>query len=434
MKGIFKVGVGREVVTPPLGTLLFGYPNVRAAEGVHDDLNVTAFAFEEGETKAIMITADICSHGEEETDRIRRLISDATGVPCQNITFSSIHTHSGPCTRKSVGWGEKNVEYVENILHPMTLKAAVYAVENMREAVMGIGTVDSEVGINRRQKTIDGEVILGQNPWGIFNKQMTVISFKDTSGEGIGCMVHYGAHCTSAGPNREITRDWAGGMCDVLERECGMPVAFFSGPSGDTGPRLPNGKTTGNIKQTEVLGALAGIDAVKAYKSIKEYTVPEFSIAIDKVRLSFEPLMSYEEAKAKLEKLGDTENLVGSPKKAAGKYRDVMDVYEKGLEHQDAMEYQVPIIALGSVAFTPFPFEVFSEIAIRIAHHSPFKYTLTLNNTNGAFAYFPTKSEIPLGGYEVFMFNHFQVYTPITDADTEAVKQYVRILTDLKNK
>ena len=434
MNTVFKAGVGREVITPPLGTALYGYPRVRYATGVHDDLNVTAFAFSSGEECAIMITADICAHGSDEAAALKRLVSEATGVSVDKITISAIHTHSGPCTRASVGWGEKNDSYINDILNPQTVKAARSAVSNMREAVMGVGSTESLVGINRREKTIDGEIILGQNPWGIINKEMTVIAFKDTDGNGIGAMVHYGAHCTSAGANDEITRDWAGGMCDILERECGMPVAFIAGPSGDTGPRNPNGRTTGDIKQTEALGALAGVDAVRAYKSIREYTTPSFAVHKDTVHLPFEPLMPYEEAKAKLEALGDVSNAVGQPKKAAAKYRAVMDIYEQNLSYNDALLYDVVTVSLGSVAFAPFPFEVFSEIAIRIAHHSPFARTLILNNTDGALAYFPTKSELPLGGYEVFMFNHFQTQNLIEDSDTVAVKEYVRILNELKNK
>lgn len=428
----FKAGVGRRVITPPLGTALYGYPNVRYAESVHDDLKVTAFAFEQGETKAILVTADICTFGIEESAMLRRKISEETGVPFENITLSAIHTHSGPCTRESVGWGARNDEYIENILNPQTVDACRDAVASLRDALMGVGVTDSEVGINRRQLTVDGEIILGQNPWGIFSKKMTVISFIGVDGVGIGAMVHYGAHCTACGAGTEITRDWAGGMCDTLEMECGMPVAFFGGQSGDTGPRISNGKTIGNIKYVEQLGALAGIDATRAYKSIKEYREPDLRAVTDKVTIPYAPLMPYEEAKAKLEAIGDTTNLVGRPKKAAGKYRDVMAIYENGEPIQQALEYDVTLFSLGEVTFSPFPFEVFSEIAIRIDAHAPFAHNLILNNTNGALAYFPTKSEIPLGGYEVFMFNHFSTYILADGADTIVVKEYLRILEKLK--
>lgn len=434
MNTSFKVGVGREIITPPLGTLLYGYPTERPAESVHDDLNVTAFAFESHNERVIIITADLCELGVDVADRIRNLVSEATGVGVNRIVFSATHTHSGPCTMNLAGWGETNGEYTEKILYPMTVKASVTAIRNMREAVMGVGCVDSDVGINRRERAVDGEILLGQNPWGVFNKEMTVLAFKDTDGNGICALVHYGAHGTSAGAGLEITRDWAGGMCDALEAECGVITAFISGPTGDTGPNLSNGKTVGDIRHTEELGKKAGLDAVRAYRSINEYKKPTLSVISDSVSLPFEPLMAYDEAKRLLSELGDVSTLTGRAKAASEKYRAVTEIYEKNQPYEKSLDFEVTAVAIGDVAFIPFPFEVFSEISMRIAQHSPFSHTLTVNNANGSLAYFPTKSEIPLGGYEVFMFKHFLTYDLVADSDSVAVREYLRILDSLFKK
>ena len=431
----FKAGVAREKITPPLGTLLYGYPTIRAAESVHDDLYLTAVALEGHGVRAIMISADICAYGEEEIFPLCKEISKATGVDESHITFSCTHTHSAPCTRFSAGWGDKNTDYINGILNPAAIRASVRAVEELTEAQVGYGTVDSLVGVNRRERRLNGSVALGQCPYGIFNKEMTVISLRRPSGEGIGCMIHYGAHCTAAGALPVITRDWAGIMVDELERESGMICAFFGGPSGDTGPRLSNGKTTGDIALMEELGALAGRDAVAAYRAISEYATPDLKVIADSIHIPYEPLMSCEEARSELGKLLEKapyERLEGADKKAAKKYSDVIEHYEKGLPEKREMVYPVTSVSIGDIAFCPFPFEVFGEIAIRIAQHSPFKKTLVLNNTNGSHAYFPTESEIPLGGYEVFMFGMFQTFTPIKKSDCIAVNEYLRVLGALK--
>ena len=41
---ILKVGVGRVIITPPVGTILYGYPNGRKSEAVGDDLHAIAAA------------------------------------------------------------------------------------------------------------------------------------------------------------------------------------------------------------------------------------------------------------------------------------------------------------------------------------------------------------------------------------------------------
>jgi hypothetical protein len=86
-------------------------------------------------------------------------------------------------------------------------------------------------------------------------------------------MVHYGMHGTCAGSNYEISRDWSGVMCDMLEKDSKAITAFVTGPEGDVGPRLSNGRTTGNRDITYVyeIGNKAALDAVKIYKSIRVY-------------------------------------------------------------------------------------------------------------------------------------------------------------------
>ena len=46
--------------------------------------------------------------------------------------------------------------------------------------------------------------------------------------------------------------------------------------------------------------------------------------------------------------------------------------------------------------------------------------------------YFPTKSEIVLGGYEVVMFEHFDTYSLVEDSDSYAVKGCLEALGELK--
>lgn len=432
MSNHFLAGVSREIITPPLNTLLYGYPRIRHAESVHDDLCVTAFSFKSDSTEAIMLSVDLCALEHSEVNVIRKNISLATGVPENNITISVTHTHSGPSTRMSAGWGTKNMEYIENILFPAAVKAASSAHANMREAVMGIGSTESVVGINRRERRLDGTIALGQNPWGVFNKEMLVFSFADTQGNIIGNMIHYNAHGTAAGASNIITRDWPGVMCDVFESEVGGIAAFFPGPSGDTGPRVKNGQTTGTIDDVEQLGTIAGNDALKAYKNIKEYSTPNLVLHYGTVSLPFKSLTPYKEAKAKLEALGDVDSLGGVNLKSALKYKQVMEVYEKDLPKESALEYSETVISLGDTAFVTFPFEVFSEIALRIKNHSPFTHTVILNNTNGIFSYFPTKEDLVLGGYEVAMFGYFHTYNLSDDSDTIAVNENIRLLNELK--
>ena len=54
-------------------------------------------------------------------------------------------------------------------------------------------------------------------------------------------------------------------MVDRLEAQTGAVTAFINGCGGDCGPRLPNGKTTGDLQMALELGGKAGVDAVGQY-------------------------------------------------------------------------------------------------------------------------------------------------------------------------
>ena len=57
-----QVGVGRTDITPPLGTLLMGYPTPdRAAESVRDPLHATALAFEYAGVTAVILSLDVAN-------------------------------------------------------------------------------------------------------------------------------------------------------------------------------------------------------------------------------------------------------------------------------------------------------------------------------------------------------------------------------------
>jgi hypothetical protein len=261
---------------------------------------------------------------------------------------------------------------------------------------------------------------------------MTVLSFKDMEGKCIANLIHYACHGTASAANPEITRDWYGVMVDMLEREYGCPCALLVGALGDTGPRLPNGKTTGNIRYTEELGTVAGFDAIKAYKTIKEYKVPDFKIKTFKITLPYEPLPDYEKTKEALSALGKFEELKAVKLKLGLKYKRIIDIYEGRAKKEEGFVFDATALCLGGIAFVGFPFEVFGAIFMRIALCSPYETTLPLSNFNGCNAYFPSKGEILLGGYEVDMFKVFNGLALDNDSDTVAVQSSIKALSELK--
>lgn len=441
MKDQFKIGCNSQIITPPLGTLLYGYVAHRPATRVHDDLRVNAIAVEQGERKGIMISADLCSVPENVVAMLRQAISQETGLLAGNISISATHTHSGPAIKSAGGWGNANEEYIHEILIPKAVEASKKALADMKDAVMGIGVVESNVGVNRRELTIDGNVILGQNPYGVFDKTMTVLSFKGLDGKPIVNLIHYGCHGTASGRSTAITRDWPGYMVDRMEKETGAMTVFFNGAEGDAGPRLSNGRTVGDDDDNvaneridednsymEELGMAAAIDAMRAYRTIKSYSEVSFDMIKGSVILPYKPIPTCPEAKARFAYLDSLEERIGVQLREYASLKEIINMHENGEHFETHMEIEQIMFVFNSVVFVPFPFEMFSEIPLRLKAYSPFQHTLCLCNTNGANYYLPTQEQLIRGGYEIEIFLYASVYKFKDNTDDIMIAENMRLI------
>ena len=413
------LGAARKIITPKIGAALYGYRPNLFSESINDDLTATAYAFTQGDVSAMLISCTLGSIKTSIDTEVRELISKETGIDYGNIIICCTHTHSAPNLTGTTGWGDIDREYYENIFLPNIISAAKEASENKVPVTVGYSQGESTVGINRRELTAENKITLGQNPWGPCDKRMMVISFMDEDGKRVANLIHYGCHGTAAGRNLEVSRDWSGVMIDVVERDFGGITAFINGPEGDIGPRMPNGKTVGlqNVKYAMELGGYAARDAVSVCEKLKAYHKAELSVYSGEVKIPLAPRMPLETAKAEYAK-----GLEGRNINHDGLYteccRKTIESYEKGEADEQYRAYNQTIIRIGDIAIVSFPFELFTEIGMRIdTYCNDIPYVLSLSNANGSEGYFATESERCRGGYEIKMcdIKHIQPYAK--DAD-----------------
>lgn len=430
----FEVGVGRADITPPVGTLLYGYNPHQVSTSIHDNLNVTAAAFRQGETAVIMLCATVGDIQTELCDELRQLTAEITNLPLENVIISATHTHSAPNVAGFEGWGDVDREFVDSILIPAIKKCAVDAVSSFTPAEVAYGVCRSEVGINRRQHNVDGSISLGQNPWGCFDPNMTVLVFRDKdSRRGILNLIHYGCHGTAAGCNEEISRDWSGVMCDTLERETGTMTAFWNGSIGDVGPRLTNGGTVGDISYVERLGAVAAQDAMRAYKSCGAFRDGELKLFRGTISLPYKPLPNLCDVKEELSRYENPEELYNIAGLTYNHLKSVVALLESdNVSIQTALELPATIVSIGEALFIPIPFEFFSGISMRLRTYlaDRYPYVLGLSNSNGYYCYLPTEDQLCLGGYEVDCFLHSGLYLLQDNTDQHLIDEILRITND----
>lgn len=396
------LGVAREIITPAVGGHLYGYNPDIISESVNDDLTVTAFFFEQNGKKALMLSICVCEINTDLCDKIRQLLEQKTGVNRENIMLCAIHTHSAPNVAGTEGWGDIDEEYCENIFVPKILKAAESAVSETVSVKMRSAFGDSLAGVNRRQLFANNRVDFGQNPWGPFNKKMTVLSFEDEKEKCVANMVHYGCHGTAAGINHEITRDWSGIMVDALEKKSGGVTAFFNGTVGDAGPRISNGKTTGDISYVKELGEIAARDVLAIYDRMGELETPVLCVCSNILKIPVKPRESTENCEEKYEKYKNERTNLGALIKDY--LEKVMKLNAENAEQKACFEISQQTVILGDCVFTGIPFEIFAETGFRIDEAVKNKNVCCVSCCNGFEGYFATQNELCRGGYEVEMF------------------------------
>ena len=421
---VLNLGVAREVITPEIGCQLYGYSPDVFSKSVEDDLTATAFYFKQGETEALMVSLTLCSVRTEFCNELIAEVEKRFGISKKNCIINATHTHSGPNITGDTGWGDVDRKYYDEIFVPAIFTVIEKAIANLQPVTMSWSRGKSDVGINRRELSkVGNHVNLGQNPWGPYNPYMTILTFNGEDGRCVANIVHYGCHGTSAGRNNEITRDWSGHMIDALEAVSGGITAFFNGPEGDVGPRLSNGKTTGDISYVHELGKVAAADVLRINieKNDCDATLDVYSADVN---IPLKPLMDLDEAKTVYERVKDqTINAMGMVR---SQLEDIFKMYENGDKGDECVTFSQTLVKLGDFVFASFPYELYSEIGMRIDTFFENETILSLSNTNGSEGYFCTEDSLCRGGYETTMFKYGRAQQYVENADFEMIKETVK--------
>ena len=428
-----KLGVARQLISPKIGGHLYGYTLDIYSTAIHDDLEITAFAFSYGETKAMMINATVCVVGVLFCEEIRNEISAHTGIPFENITISAIHTHTGPSLAESADGWYSDVEYYKEIFYPAAINVALKAFENLEPVTVATASGSCYAGINRRQLRVrfESQAGLGQNPWGPFNPEMNLISFKNESGKVVANIVTYGCHPTTAGSDcTEVSRDWPGIMTDELERVSGGITAFFNTTMGDTGPRLASGCTVGeNFESMKEIGDIAASSAVSIFESISQYKDVSFAVNAGVVNIPVKPRLPYDEVCDYIEKQKSSGHIDGY---IFNFYQKVKQSYENGYVEKPYKEIPQTLIRIGDIAFAPSPFELFTEIGFRIDGEVDDLKVISLSYTNGQFLYFPTEDQLCRGGHGVMLFKYSNIQQYVDNADLFFIMETLKNIEKLE--
>ena len=156
---MLKAGFARVDITPPFGTPLAGYYEMRYADGILDPIYLNAVALGNEEERILLITADVLMIRLDVANELREQISQRTGVTADHILINSLHQHTSLRIGGKGGAVVKDQAYLD-ILYRKFADVAQMAVDDMADASYGTAMEEAVTPISfvRRYYLKDGSL------------------------------------------------------------------------------------------------------------------------------------------------------------------------------------------------------------------------------------------------------------------------------------
>ncbi|MFB3882372.1 MAG: neutral/alkaline non-lysosomal ceramidase N-terminal domain-containing protein [Armatimonadota bacterium] len=436
---MLKAGIAKLDITPPVGVRLAGFDErVFPSLAVHDPLWARAIVFDNGETRVGAVAVDLLGVSPEAVAAVRDSAA-AVGISPQALLIAATHTHSGPVFWRDSALSADESAYWAALPERLTavLKEAVGALSPAR---VGVTSGWAAIGINRREVTPDGTVVLGRNHFGRFDPELGVLRVDHATGEPMACLMTYACHAVCLnGDSYLTTADYPGFAVHALEeRTPGVMAMFMNGACGNVNPReasVGHGIASGgSFMIAERAGSVLAREAARVYPKAAP---GDCSILAAESRTVALPTNRARAIRRAEESLRRAERAAARPPRQWSPYLIWYDTPDpesrrRSLEHLKSradtpVECEVQALRIGPATLLGWPGEVFCELGMDVKERSPFRPTYTVGYANGWIGYVPTPEAFGQGGYEVDCAAHLA-----DDAGLVLVEQSLQLLDSLK--
>lgn len=399
----YLLGVSSFDVTPPVGTHLAGYAGrLDPSTGVYHPLTCTLTALTDPAVDQTLILVSIEWLGfYENTDRVRGIVQDATGIPGDQVLLGGSHTHCGPLVRPGTDsrrHGEIDLDYLERSFKAIG-QAAKLAMESRQPVRAFASTGWCGFAHSRRKPDGAGGVEWMPTLDAPHDHTVPLVLFKDASGKPAHLLFGYACHPTSAGAILEIGGDYVGFALDRVKVELGCTASFLLGCAGDQKPYLPDPgnpafpaypvediRRFGDQLAEAVIGAV-GSDAARELTG-------SLQIGGRKLTLKTEPQpqVVYEDA-------------LDSPEAHIRSWaRHNLDAINAGSAPETDLTFEIQTVRLGrDLALIAMAGEMSVEYGLRLQRvlGQRFGCVWAVGYANEIVGYVPSARQYPEGGYEV---------------------------------
>ena len=408
--GLIDAGVGSVDITPAEPVVLAGSPRRLKSTSVSSRLYAQALVLSDGKQKVAIVTLDTLKYPVEHSERARQQIEKSTRIPASHVIICSSHTHSGPL------WSY----YPDQLVTPIA-DAVTKAAQNLSPCRFGMTKCRAE-GVSECRRVIkEGHA---WNRWqlkpderdkypaeGPSDPDFDVLALIGADQKCKAVLYNFACHAAN-GRDLSVSADFPGAVRQYVRDHLGydVPALFLTGACGDVNPIY-------SVKE-EVFGEKLGGEIVRGLGRLDFIPQPALSLEAREFQMPGRENPEFKEAEV------------------ARNWPAQLEHYRKAFADMQQREkpsypYFITGIRIGSdFALITNANELFCGVAIDIKKQSPFKHTMTVEQTNGANGYVPTAKAFENGSYETWFGEH----SHLTVKAAEIIeRESLDILQRLKN-
>jgi len=401
---VLKGGCGKVNITPPLGIPLIGSYG-KPSDDVLDELYAKALVLDDGNNTLVIISCDLLyTPLEEIAGPVRRIITEKTGIPEQNILICATHTHSGPevfTKSKFRTEGDSPPPAIDRYYLDTLVKkiagSALIAYKDMRQVKIGSAKGQApEIVYNRRPKNKDGLVKMAftlppevratrkivvepggdvrttfvlpddKTEWkfGPIDPEVCVLRVENMNGEILASLVNFGCHPVSIYPflSTAVSADYPAFVTSVVEGAEGGLCLFTLGLAGDAVP-FDRG-----VLPRRQIGRAVGGEAIRRL----QFVTPTGDITLGGLKKE----VAFPTKKPVAGKTGEDDKIPGP------------------------VTSEIQVLRLGDIYILGLPGEVLVEVGLQIKKRARLENLFIVSLSNDAIGYICHSAAYDEGGYE----------------------------------
>lgn len=411
-----QVGVAVRDITPPVGYRMSGYFYERPSTGVHDPLHAKALVLKQNGNSAALVFCDLIGISRKVSDQARKLASEKTKIPAENILISATHSHTGPlyfgalreyfhAQAKERNGGSDPAEKLDYSAHLVEhlVGAIVEAHQKAQPATLSPGRSElTGVSFNRRFHMKDGTVRFNpgrKNPdivrvAGPIDPDVSVLQFQNAEGNCLAMLTVFALHLDTVSGTL-YSADYPFHLAKAKE---GCISLFAAGTCGDinhidvSADTQPSGQD-----MAASIGARLAQATQEAVKQSTGKVAPKLAVKSSLVPCPVQQYSADEIAKAKA-----NFHKIGGKELSFIEQVETNKIVALQSLSKDNLQLEVQVFQLSDdLAIVGLPGEVFVELGLAIKDRSPFQHTIVMELCNDTPAYIPTRKAFAEGSYEV---------------------------------